>query len=314
MLVVLRLSLGCHFLYEGWWKITNSREFSAEPFLLQAKGPAAKFFYAMLPDIDGRERLGKVDAQNHLVVSQGESWANDWEQLHKRVVARYKLSPEQKAQVDGITDRYTGALKDYLHEHHGEIVAYFDSLERFDEAEKTRETGFGNDAAYYRKRTWDRRQDLRKEVNVWLADLDAMGASHEKELWNVLDDDQKARGPIISAWNPLHWNKIQRINFLVTYGLTAIGLCLMLGFFTRLSALGGAAFMVFILLTQPPWPSIYPPAPPVVGHALLVNKDFIELVALLLVATTAVGRWGGLDYFIHHWFVRPISAYFSEQV
>jgi hypothetical protein len=67
-------------------------------------------------------------------------------------------------------------------------------------------------------------------------------------------------------------------------------------------------------LTQPPWPTIYPPAPGPVGHALLVNKDFIEMVALFLLATTAVGRWGGLDYFLHHWFVRPINAYFSEKV
>ena len=56
MLVILRLSLGCHFLYEGVWKITNP-EFSAEPFLTEAKGPAAPLFYAMLDDIDGRRRL-----------------------------------------------------------------------------------------------------------------------------------------------------------------------------------------------------------------------------------------------------------------
>jgi hypothetical protein len=53
MLVVLRITIGCHFLYEGVWKF-NHAEFSAEPFLTQAKGPAAPLFYAMIPDIDGR--------------------------------------------------------------------------------------------------------------------------------------------------------------------------------------------------------------------------------------------------------------------
>ena len=52
-LVALRLALGCHFLYEGVWKITHADEFSAEPFLTQAKGPVSGLFYAMLPDIDG---------------------------------------------------------------------------------------------------------------------------------------------------------------------------------------------------------------------------------------------------------------------
>ena len=39
------------------------------------------------------------------------------------------------------------------------------------------------------------------------------------------------------------WSRIEQISFAVTYGLTAIGLCLMLGLCTRLAALGGAAFM-----------------------------------------------------------------------
>ena len=47
-------------------------------------------------------------------------------------------------------------------------------------------------------------------------------------------------------WNPLGWTRIQQINFAVTYGLTAIGACLLLGFCTRLAALGGAGFMCFV--------------------------------------------------------------------
>jgi hypothetical protein len=38
----------------------------------------------------------------------------------------------------------------------------------------------------------------------------------------------------------------------------------------------------------------------VVGHALLVDKNFIELVALLVIASCAAGRWAGLDYFVEH--------------
>ena len=46
----------------------------------------------------------------------------------------------------------------------------------------------------------------------------------------------------------------------------------------------------------------------VVGHALLVNKDFVEMVALFTIATTAVGRWGGLDYFLYHLIVNPFLS------
>jgi uncharacterized membrane protein YphA (DoxX/SURF4 family) len=314
MLVVLRLSLGCHFLYEGVWKIEHRREFTAEPFLSQAKGPVAQFFYAMLPDIDGRQRLALSKDENGDDEIQGQSWLNAWDTLRQKVIDRYKLADEQKERVDQIRESYKHLLAAYLKEHRAEIVGYFDSLARFDEAENNRLHGVGNDSAYLRQRQWDRQQDLRKEVHDWLAEIDAMGDSYGQELYGVLDVDQKARGPIPPDWNPLHWGRMEQINFAVTYGLAAIGLCLMLGFCTRLAALGGAAFMVFVILTQPAWPTIYPPAPPVVGHALWVNKDFIEMVALVLLSTTAAGRWGGLDTFLYHWLGRPVKRYFSQAV
>lgn len=69
MLIVLRLCLGSHFLYEGVWKIVHRDEFTAEPFLSQAKGPMAGFFYTMIPDINGRQRLQIIkdpDGKKHI--------------------------------------------------------------------------------------------------------------------------------------------------------------------------------------------------------------------------------------------------------
>jgi uncharacterized membrane protein YphA (DoxX/SURF4 family) len=86
---------------------------------------------------------------------------------------------------------------------------------------------------------------------------------------------------------------------LLTWTLAAIGLCLMLGLFTRPAALLGAGFLVFVVLSQPSYPGVYPLDPPQMGHALFVNKDFVELTALLVIASTSLGRWTGLDYFLH---------------
>ena len=36
----------------------------------------------------------------------------------------------------------------------------------------------------------------------------------------------------------------------------------MLGLCTRLAALGGAAFMLAVVLVQFPWPTVYPPGRP----------------------------------------------------
>ena len=100
MLVVLRLSLGCHFLYEGVWKITHADEFSAEPFLTQAKGPAAPLFYSMVPDLDGRQRLGPssddtgnpiLDKDDNPVIG-GEVYLAAWKTHTDDTVGKYGLS------------------------------------------------------------------------------------------------------------------------------------------------------------------------------------------------------------------------------
>lgn len=277
--------------------------------MTEAKGPAAPFFYAMVDDIDGRRRLQLVrDEQGELVRDKNGlpqiAAAEHLERLEAvkaEFASRYQLKNEQLAAADALHKQYELSVQNYVADHSEEIAAYFATLDRF-EAERARGD---NNAPYYKKRVWDKQQELRRQVKGWLSELDGMIEGFKAGLWRLLDEDQRALGYPGLGWNPLKWPRSEQINFAVTYGLTAIGLCLMLGFFTPLAALGGAAFMAFVVATQPSWPTIYPPAPPVVGHALLINKDFIEMVALLVVATTAVGRWGGLDFFLHRWFIAP---------
>jgi hypothetical protein len=51
----------------------------------------------------------------------------------------------------------------------------------------------------------------------------------------------------------------------------------------------------------------------VVGHALIVDKNFVEMMAMFALATTAVGRWAGLDFFFYHWLGKPILARFRQE-
>jgi uncharacterized membrane protein YphA (DoxX/SURF4 family) len=310
MLVILRLSLGCHFLYEGVWKIKNTGEFSSEPFLSQAKGPAAPFFYSMLPDIAGRQRLHieKSVANDGSVTESisGYTYLRAWGELRDRAKRRYGMDEAQAKQAGEVYDEAERVLKAYLKDNFEKIQQYFKSLDAFDSRREGKNIGWPTE----QERIWKRQDELRKDVKVWLSDIDAFGVHYQRELWNLLTDEQKARGWIMDSWNPLDWSQMQLIDFAVTYGLTAIGLCLMIGFFSRLACLGGAAFMIFVNLTQPGWPTIYPPAPPVVGHSLLVTKDFIELVALVLLATTKAGRWGGLDFFLYDGICLPLRRRF----
>jgi uncharacterized membrane protein YphA (DoxX/SURF4 family) len=150
-----------------------------------------------------------------------------------------------------------------------------------------------------------------------------MGEEYRLALWNLLDDDQKAKGMLpklvtspqeLPIALPFAQTRSEALDMAVTYGLTAIGLCLMLGLCTRLAAIGGGVFLLFVVLTQPSWPTLYPPTPAVVGHALIVDKTFVEMVAIFLLATTSVGRWGGLDYFLYHWIGRPLESHLAKKV
>lgn len=321
MLVILRLGLGFHFLYEGVWKIKNADKFSAGPFLSEAKGPMAPLFYAMLPDLHGRQRLGvtfesgkpqlavETDAQGSPLYEEPKDasgkplgrwpkyrlsgYLEAWKDLAERTKAFYQVSEQQAQAIDALWERYASSARQYVADHAPEILAHFESRQRFENSRGH------NLALYQRQREWEQERELRREVNAWLSELEALGRQFQQALASVLDAEQKARGPAVSPWNPLHWSRLELLNFAVTYGLSAIGLCLILGFFTRLAALGGAAFMAFVIMTQPAWPGLYPPDPPVVGHALLVNKDFVEMLALLVIATAGTGRWAGLDFFVH---------------
>ncbi len=328
VLIGLRLALGCHFLYEGMWKIKHADEFSAQPFLAQAKGPLAQYFYRMLPDIDGRQRLhvetdasGKKSINSEVLVAR-------WNEIRQQFLAYYR--PANPAGAAGgeyqkleqaseeTCNHFKQWLQEYLDAKANDIAAYFGALDRFQGKTHDPHAELGQDAPFQKQRHWDRMMELRHEADGWIKDIDAQEKAYKHSLYALLSDQQKARepggrrwnpyywgrGPMAfdwgRSWNPLLWARMDQINFVVTYGLTAIGLCLLLGLCSRLAALAGAAFMCCVVLTQPAFPGIYPPDPAVLGHALLINKDFIEMLALLVIASVPAGRWGGLDFFLYH--------------
>jgi uncharacterized membrane protein YphA (DoxX/SURF4 family) len=281
-------------------------------------------FYSMIPDLDGHQRLqadlaikaGK-DGKKHL----DAPLADRWDAIRQEFVDAHnpgkdaddKAKDEFKAleaAADELYAQHVKSAEQYLTDALPEIKTHFDALDRF-EAEQA--PGKAQNAAFQKQRRWDKMQELRAEAKVWLTELDNREHVYRRALQALVapnravdkdpkDEFQPAR------WNPFRWTRIEQISFAVTYGLTAIGLCLILGLCTRLAALGGAAFMLFVVLTQPAWPGLFPHDPAVAGHALLINKDFIEMLSLLVVASTTVGRWGGLDYFLHHLVVNPFLS------
>jgi uncharacterized membrane protein YphA (DoxX/SURF4 family) len=317
MLVALRLTIGWHFFYEGVWKIANADKFSASDFLIMSKGPFVPLFHAMVPDLDGRVRLAPGPVEDQKRAKEG--WVTSpvflaaWTETRDKFAARNNLSDEQKKALDDKFGQYETSLEEFMTDNAEDLKAHYDALDRF----IARKYSGVNEAEHEKVRIWEEQVKLRGEAKAWLSDLDAMGEEMCSAFYQVLDDDQQSRAKVPYVMTapeklpvPLPFFK-SRAHFLdvtVTYALTAIGLCLLLGFCNRLACLGGGAFLISVLMTQPPWPTLIPHAPAVVGHALIVDKNFVEMVAIFMLATLPVGRWAGLDHFLYHWIGRPLEA------
>lgn len=139
--------------------------------------------------------------------------------------------------------------------------------------------------------------DFREEENPAVrGGLAAAPVASEPNLKGFLPEET---APSWHDWSWLKWDRLQWADFSVRYGLTAVGICLILGLFTRTSCVAGAGFLTLFYLAMMPLPWL-PENPKAEGHYLYINKNIIEMLALLALATTASGRWVGLDGLVHY--------------
>jgi uncharacterized membrane protein YphA (DoxX/SURF4 family) len=310
-LVLLRIAIGWHFLYEGIAKYEMGRKgggqpFSAEPYLRASTGPFARYFRGIVPDVNGLARLDPARLK--------AGWKEDVDKIAKhyrfdqeqRAAAATELQEAETEADDWFLDKtFQDDRRKYIVE-----LAEVQKIERNPQA-----------MSFERERAADRRKDLEGRRGQLLRNLDTIGielrASVDKlatdgqrlaagnypgYVWTTLviptrESSYDTRIPI-PDWDPLRW-----INFLTMYGLMAMGAALMLGLFTRPAALAGAVFLAQIYLSMPPWPG-YPQPMSGPGHYMIVNVTLIEMLACLVLGFTPTGRWIGIDAFLFNWIGR----------
>ena len=76
-------------------------------------------------------------------------------------------------------------------------------------------------------------------------------------------------------------------NFLNEWGLTLIGIALVLGVFVRLASLAGVLLMLLYYLPLPfPFPN---------AHSFVIDEHIVYIAALLVLASLRAGRFFGLE-------------------
>ena len=95
-------------------------------------------------------------------------------------------------------------------------------------------------------------------------------------------------------WRDWPTTRQEWMDWATRWGLVIAGGCVLIGLFTRLACLGCAFFLITEYLLNSPFPWL-PVSPRAEGNYVFVNKNVVELFALLVLATLPTGRWFGLD-------------------
>lgn len=173
----------------------------------------------------------------------------------------------------------------------GEIENYKELLKRYNAGLARAKTAFQWD---HLNTQWTEIQKKRQELVGPVKKLDEELRRYAEEL---LTTEQLGRGPVPEALTP-----VDKINRQTMWGLTILGVLLIAGLFTPVAAIGGAVMVFFFYLAVPPWPGV--PEVPGPEHSFIINKNLIEVMALLAIAALPTGRWFGMDALLYRFWPR----------
>ena len=113
--------------------------------------------------------------------------------------------------------------------------------------------------------------------------------------WSAQGYLRGATGPFASMFHALASQAaaMHAVDVIVPLGLLLVGLSLMLGLLTQLGCAGAMAFLAMFYLSQPPLTGMQQTGAE--GAYLFVNKNLIELIAVLTVMAFRTGVIAGLD-------------------
>lgn len=340
-MILLRVSIGWHLMFEGYVKLAQSeilpkwgsiatdpkyaRPFSAEQYLRESTGPLRFYFRGLVDDFHGVQMLDR------------EAVERKWDDYVQLQFEEHGFSPEARGRVEGVLDSCKASLAEYLEGKKPQIADYIGAVRMWEDRERRPLPGWGEveDGKFLRpalpeieqrahkaeqKKLDEQRKELTAPVLAWTDEITAaVGAeiqAQKSEAAGSMAGELAPQGAasVVAGADPIEWRPgLHRVNFGTMWGLTICGLLMVLGLFTRTACLGGAFFLALFYLSMPPWPGL-DPAPIAEGTYLYVNKNLVELIACVMLATTPVGVWGGLDSIVRGAITRPLFGVGKREV
>ena len=346
-LVLLRLVIGWHFFWEGLDKF-KSGTWSSEAYLREATGPLAPVFRGLAgdslvdrltpgPNNQFPEALA-ADWNNYfehfktyyslnkeqteiaeLVLRQSMSRTLTWMTVESKLIPRplpqgpplmVAMTVPERLQDLQKKEEQVRNIEENVRPNFGDTT-FATLLDAKGQARRARAELRGD----LNKQTADMKKALATVLSGGLKMPSEIGGGVAAVLALPpgLTAEQKSLPPMLEpVARPIRqWSRLEWGDHIVKYGLVAVGALLLLGLLTRTACVAGALFLLMFFLAMPPLPG-WPENPRAEGHYLFVNKNIVEMLALLALATTRSGRWAGLDGLVQflkprHYSRRPLS-------
>jgi uncharacterized membrane protein YphA (DoxX/SURF4 family) len=248
--------------------------FTALPFLQASAGPLRPLFRALVPDVDGLRRLTVESAQASL--------DRRYQQILDHYAhARVPFDAGQRERLARTRDELKTAIVATLRE--PPLATRIADYQRL----RQRARGVGG-SAFARERLDADRQKLDAIAAGLLAIVGEPPLELSAQAQAIASLEQLAAGPLPRVPQPA-----DAVDALVRWGLTATGALLLVGLLTRTAALAAALQLAAFYMASPPWPGL--PGAGAGGHYLYLDRNLIELVAALVIASSGTGHWLGLD-------------------
>ncbi|MEM1303976.1 MAG: TQO small subunit DoxD [Planctomycetota bacterium] len=292
-LVLLRMAMGWHFLDQGVDKFDPN--FSSEGFLRSAKGPLAEKFQSLAHGVHNVDTLLFVPREFDPARTDApyDAWL-------ERISADWKVYSLDAAELAGggsaeafeaCYNEWQARLADYLATQSDAIAEHQNELWRLEQLQANAPAG---ELPYNDERAYKKYGETFSASRKWIAEVRSLEAAYRDALVSIADEAGASARAVKAAVTPK--SELDTINLIVKWSVTSIGVCLILGLFTRLAALGGAAFLCSVIATQPPW---------VAGaQTEYFWYQLVEVAGMLNVAVFGAGQWLGFDAMWKHLFRR----------
>ena len=319
-LILLRLAIGWHLLFAGLAKFQSDYK-GSEGYLQNSAGPAAPFFHWMIGDRLADKLTPDPDKTKASKDRLSASLNTEWNDYFEAFANYYQLTPEQRTAAQAKLDEQKDKTANWMTSEqvivkkpspYGPPAEVSQTVAEWVKEYQTKRQKLRDEAAneYHFTIHPEALADNTHDASAQRADVSVIRAELTKELdehtrnmkdalRSVLTEEQKSKPTMpepTHSWTQM--TQMEWIDFLVRWGLTIVGACLIVGLFTRLNCLGGAVLLLSFYLAVPPLPGL-PEAFRAEGFPY-INKNIVEMLALLTLATTRSGRWAGIDGLLYY--------------